>query len=204
MVLRTVIIALALSLTSAACGDSSATVPNVVGQQLDEAKSMLERAGLEVETEGGGVFGVVDEAAWEVCRQEPEAGQKAGQVTLFVERECNGEAGQTDDEAEQVEDGLEGVEVQIKADRLDLYNRSENTYFDCRVDINPGFVRRGYDRMLPMEQFGPDDYIGLPYGSFTNRRNERFNIAERAVESILVACRVGDRTRTEIFRAPGQ
>ena len=51
------------------CGSDPAPVmPEVMGVTLDVALSDIERAGIEDEVEvlGGGVFGVVDDANWQV------------------------------------------------------------------------------------------------------------------------------------------
>jgi hypothetical protein len=49
-------------------------VPDLVGQPLDVAKSRLDRARFEADVTGGGVFGVLDDANWEVVAQQPAAG----------------------------------------------------------------------------------------------------------------------------------
>lgn len=69
-------------------------MPEVVGRTLDLALSDVERAGIddEVEVVGGGLFGVVDEANWEVCEQLPVAGTAVREPPrLTVERSCGGE-----------------------------------------------------------------------------------------------------------------
>lgn len=105
-----VAVVLLFPVAGAACGGDS-RVPNVVGKTLDEARTTLESAGLDVETEGGGAFGVVVESAWEVCRQEPEAGQTAGSVTVFVERDCDG-GGDSD---EPIDDGEQATSAGLTA-----------------------------------------------------------------------------------------
>lgn len=52
-------------------------VPDVEGQPLDAARSALEGAGLEVDVQGGGLFGVVDESNWRVVRQSPAKDTRA-------------------------------------------------------------------------------------------------------------------------------
>jgi beta-lactam-binding protein with PASTA domain len=64
-------------------------VPDLVGTRLDEAVQQLADASLDVDVEGGGLFGVVDEANWEVVDQEPAAGERVEQgtvVTLGIQR----------------------------------------------------------------------------------------------------------------------
>ena len=83
------IIALAVVLTSGACGGDASEVPDVVGQRLDVARSDVEDAGYDVEVLGGGLFGVVVEANWYVCEQRPVPGTTgSGSVTLVVDRSC--------------------------------------------------------------------------------------------------------------------
>ena len=55
-------------------GQGSA-VPDLVGASLSEAKDRSGSSGFEVEVDaGGGLFGVLDESAWRVVAQRPEAG----------------------------------------------------------------------------------------------------------------------------------
>lgn len=66
-------------------------MPDVVGTQLDVAKSDIERAGFggDVEVVGGGLFGVVDESNWQVCAQLPAAGETVIDAPrLEVDRAC--------------------------------------------------------------------------------------------------------------------
>ena len=68
------------------------TVPQVAGERLDVAIDTVEDAGLDHETIGGGVFGVIRESAWIVCEQRPEARSSTegiDSVTLIVERACD-------------------------------------------------------------------------------------------------------------------
>src|SRR4051794_35271958 len=70
-------------------------MPDVTGKQLDVAKSAIENAGYkdDVKVEGGGVFGVINESNWEVCKQSPAAGQTvSGQPRLSVDRSCDSAA----------------------------------------------------------------------------------------------------------------
>jgi hypothetical protein len=66
------------------------TVPDVTGERLDVAKLHLRDAGLRARVVGGGLFGVIDDTAWRVCRQEPAAGtETSGRVRLIVDRRYN-------------------------------------------------------------------------------------------------------------------
>ena len=66
-------------------------VPNLTGTPLDVAEDQLEAEGIDHDTVGGGLFGIIDRSAWEVCATDPPAGEDAtGGVTLYVARpgEC--------------------------------------------------------------------------------------------------------------------
>ena len=79
-------------------------MPDVETRRLDIALSDIKRAGFEEEVEvvGGGTFGVVDESAWKVCKQEPSAGTEIGSAPrLIVDRSCEDE---TTKEAEPQDD----------------------------------------------------------------------------------------------------
>ena len=62
-------------------------VPDLTGQALDVAEDQLDSEGIDHETIGGGLFGIIDASAWEVCATDPPAGEDAsGGVTLYVQR----------------------------------------------------------------------------------------------------------------------
>lgn len=93
---RGLAIVFALILGLAGCSAQVPVMPDVVGKQLDVAKSDLKRANITgtVEVVGGGVFGVLDESNWTVCEQLPAAGSPAtGEPRLTVKRACAGEPG---------------------------------------------------------------------------------------------------------------
>jgi hypothetical protein len=73
-------------------------MPEVMGKQLDVAKSDIERAGFDgdVEVIGGGIFGVLDDSNWVVCEQEPTSGEAVSEPRLVVDRE----SGPAEDSAE--------------------------------------------------------------------------------------------------------
>jgi hypothetical protein len=67
----------------------STRVPALQGQRLDVALDRVERARFTAEVEGGGLFGVLDEANWAVAEQAPRAGvmlEQGSQVRLRIER----------------------------------------------------------------------------------------------------------------------
>jgi hypothetical protein len=66
-------------------------VPDLTGSALDVAEDQLDGEGIDHDTIGGGLFGIIDASAWEVCATDPPAGEDASAgVTLYVARpgEC--------------------------------------------------------------------------------------------------------------------
>jgi hypothetical protein len=64
-------------------------VPKVVGQRLDIAKRQLELRRFEVDVDGGGLLGVVNERNWRVTKQQPAPGtylEQGSSVRVTVER----------------------------------------------------------------------------------------------------------------------
>ena len=64
-------------------------VPDVVGQPLDIAKRQLALRRFEVDVDGGGLLGVLDESNWRVTEQAPEPGtylEQGSSVRLKIER----------------------------------------------------------------------------------------------------------------------
>jgi hypothetical protein len=97
-------LALLMGVTGCDSGED-AEMPDVQSRQLDVALSDIERAGFsdEVEIVGGGMFGVVDESNWQVCEQEPAAGEPIGSAPrLTVDRSCE-DADDSDAEAEETD-----------------------------------------------------------------------------------------------------
>ena len=65
------------------CGPGVHRIPNVTGERLDVAESILDDSGLGYDTDGGFV---VIRSHWRVVRQIPPAGHRARIVHLVVER----------------------------------------------------------------------------------------------------------------------
>lgn len=94
------VVLLAMSVVGCGSSDESAAkkekavpavMPEVVGTQLDDALGAIKDAGFtdEVTIDGGGLFGVVEEANWQVCAQTPDAGAPIdGPPELAVDRSC--------------------------------------------------------------------------------------------------------------------
>ena len=64
-------------------------VPDVVGERLDIAKKRLQTRRFEVDVDGGGILGVINESNWRVTEQRPAAGtylEQGSSVRLTVER----------------------------------------------------------------------------------------------------------------------
>jgi eukaryotic-like serine/threonine-protein kinase len=70
------------------CGVATGTVPNVVGESLEDAKEELDDAGLDYEVDDGEHEPLIDHL-WTVCGQTPEPGATARAVELYVERLCD-------------------------------------------------------------------------------------------------------------------
>jgi hypothetical protein len=63
-------------------------VPDVVGLSLEDAKEVLDGAGVEYDVEApDGQTPLIDHF-WEVCDQDPDPGFDAWYVELDVDREC--------------------------------------------------------------------------------------------------------------------
>lgn len=91
-----------LALLLAACGSTDSTepsMPDVTGKQLDFALSDIKRAGFsdDVDVDGGGTFGVIDESNWTVCVQSPAAGAPiSSPPRLTVDRQCGEPANESE------------------------------------------------------------------------------------------------------------
>lgn len=88
----TVVVAVLLGVAACDSGEAQNVVmPDVVGMQLDLALADIEEAGFtdEVDLDGGGLFGVVDESNWQVCEQSPAPGDPVSDAPqLTVDRSC--------------------------------------------------------------------------------------------------------------------
>jgi hypothetical protein len=63
---------------------SSPDMPDVVGESLDVADQQLDERGIPYDTEGGGLFGVIDDSNWEVCDTYPDAGEPVRDSALLA------------------------------------------------------------------------------------------------------------------------
>lgn len=69
-------------------------MPGVVGERLDVAFGDIKDAGFDddVDVDGGGALGIIDESNWQVCEQTPAAGEPmTGAPKLTVDRSCGGD-----------------------------------------------------------------------------------------------------------------
>ena len=67
------------------------TVPDVIHGQLDLVHDYLDGLAISHDTSGGGLFGIIDNSAWEVCATDPPVGSPLppdGKVQLFAEHSC--------------------------------------------------------------------------------------------------------------------
>jgi hypothetical protein len=69
---------------------AAVTVPDVTGENLDDAEEELASRGIDYSVDSGDDE-VVFEHLWAVCYQEPAAGTAARFVTLTVEHFCDGD-----------------------------------------------------------------------------------------------------------------
>jgi serine/threonine protein kinase len=68
---------------------SGVAVPSLAGQPLDVAEQRLDRLSLQSSEVGGGIFGVLDPSAWEVCATSPAADstvRRGATVQLLIDR----------------------------------------------------------------------------------------------------------------------
>ena len=68
----------------------STRVPNLGGQPLDLALNRLQRSRFTADVQGGGLFGVVEEANWRVVAQSPRPGimlEQGSQVRVRIARD---------------------------------------------------------------------------------------------------------------------
>lgn len=77
-----------LLVAAAGCGRQEHPAPSLIGDRLDEAIDVLDRAGLDYDTNGGGLLGPIVKSRWVVCRQDPSPGAETNLVVLFVDRDC--------------------------------------------------------------------------------------------------------------------
>ena len=71
--------------------DAAVTVPSLTGMRLDAATAALADASLDRRIDGGGLFGVLDDAGWTVCATTPDAGTELAPgdvVVVHVDRSC--------------------------------------------------------------------------------------------------------------------
>jgi Protein kinase domain len=67
------------------------TVPDVIDGQLDLVHDYLDGLAIKHDTTGGGVFGIIDNSAYEVCATSPPVGSALppdGKVQLYAQHSC--------------------------------------------------------------------------------------------------------------------
>jgi hypothetical protein len=82
------VLAALLLVAAAGCGRQERPAPSLVGERLDDAIDVLDRAGLDYDTNGGGLLGPIVKSRWLVCRQDPAPGAQTKLIVLFVDRDC--------------------------------------------------------------------------------------------------------------------
>jgi beta-lactam-binding protein with PASTA domain len=84
------VFAIGAVVTLSGCGSAQRhSVPDVTGQPLNGAEDRLDAAGLDHQTSGGGLLGIVIRSNWTVCSQSPAPRRKASSVVLSVARSCS-------------------------------------------------------------------------------------------------------------------
>lgn len=156
-------------------------MPDVVGKRLDIAISDVQRAGFEDEIEvlGGGMFGVVDESNWTVCRQKPASGTEISAAPrMTVERTCNigdalapgsATAGSAEDDAGEANDDRTAANPAKKKKRKPAAAVAETFVMPPLVGVN---LQRAQDLLQSRGSFlltqtdgtGQDRYQVLDYG----------------------------------------
>ncbi len=66
-------------------------MPDVIGGRVDRVHSYLDGLGIDHDTTGGGLLGILDDSAWQVCASSPPAGVTVTPdqtVRLFADRSC--------------------------------------------------------------------------------------------------------------------
>lgn len=115
------------------CSDSEPpAMPDVVGETLDVGLVEITDSGFTEDAEvlGGGVFGVVDEANWLICDQDPSAGAPITVApTLTVDRECGDSSEESGDPTDQDTDTAEeATEATEPAETTEAPAREEVAY----------------------------------------------------------------------------
>jgi predicted Ser/Thr protein kinase len=67
------------------------TVPDVIDGQLDLVHDYLDGVAISHDTTGGGIFGIIDNSAYEVCATSPPVGSALppdGKVQLYAQHSC--------------------------------------------------------------------------------------------------------------------
>ena len=67
------------------------TVPDVIDGELDLVHDYLDGLAISHDTSGGGLFGIIDNSAWEVCATSPPVGAPLppdGKVQLYAQHSC--------------------------------------------------------------------------------------------------------------------
>jgi hypothetical protein len=66
-------------------------MPDLAGARLDLAEDYLDQLGIQHDTSGGGILGIIDGSAWQVCTTTPARGSTVAPddtAVLYVDRSC--------------------------------------------------------------------------------------------------------------------
>lgn len=162
-----------------------ASVPDLVGMTLDQARDLAEEAGVELdEVDANRDRTIWNAENWTVETQSPDAGTEAdpgSPVTVEVANEVDDREPTTIEIDASVSFGPGGLTI---TPDIDLWN--------CTLDVNPGFIRSGYT--LNVEYVQADVESIFEWRSFTASDGERFSYASHAPEMLSARCDDGNGT----------
>jgi hypothetical protein len=119
----------------AGCSGEDPVMPDVTGDRLDSAQTAIKHAGYDddVEVDGGGLFGVIDEGNWVVCKQSPAAGEAlSGTPRLAVDRSCGEEEEEPSEEPEPTENPSDTAEPE----EPEVITARNNDEFAALLELN--------------------------------------------------------------------
>ena len=184
--------ALVVVVALAGCAGEDPVMPDITGQKLDAAQIAIQDAGVDddVEVDGGGLFGVIDESNWVVCEQSPGAGEALTSAPrLVVDRSCGENEEVTEEPSgepeptEEPSETEESAEPEVVSARnnedfaallqlTDYCDRSIRTFAKQYADrtvqfdgaivnmMNHGSADTRYDMLLSPGNFDPDSSRG--------------------------------------------
>lgn len=193
--------------------EAPATVPDLVGLNLREARSVANDADVELDEIDmtGRDRSVFDPSNWIVESQDPPAGDDIATgnvVTVEMSNvndadesaaETNADDGEpeaapdteADDEPDsEPERRSTTLEADVSAGPAGLQIVAEDDVHTCNVNLNAGLIRAGYTSTIAMLTAG-EPYV-LPWSNLTDRNGERFDYVTHAPETVTIDCEDND------------